>query len=442
MITVGDPKIIKSILVKDFNIFHNRSPLKLKHEILSKNLFNSTDDDWKRYRSIISPTFTSGKMKRMYPLIDHCHKYCIDNLESHVINKKYVNLKDVFGCFTMDVIAKCAFGTETNANEDKNNPFVVNGRKVFSFPLRMVILMIILPAFLLKLIGYKMSFIDEEGSQFFINVAKHIVRKRRQNNEKHNDFLQLLMDCQSSDSNEIDNSESHHINEGEDEINANKQALNINISKKKLEEDEILAQAWIFFVAGYETTATTLSFCIYELAINQQMQDKLYEEVKSNADENGNIDYEKLTKLPYLDAVIAETLRKYPPVLRLERHASQNYVIPEINIPIVKDTIVEIPVYAIHHCEEFYPNPEKFYPDRFLPENRHLIQPYTYLPFGAGPRNCIGMRFGLLEAKFGLFKIIEKFKFFKCPETDVPAQMLFLRRIIGAKRLIVSVDYR
>lgn len=445
VLEVGDPELIKLILVKDFNVFHNRrSDRKIKHNIINKNLFDAEDEFWRKIRTIVTPTFTSGKMKKMYSLIDDCAKYAIDNLESHVVSKKEAKIKDVFSCLTMDVIAKCAFGTDTNANQDKYNPFVVNGIELFNVKIYRVILITLCPRFILKLLNIK-SFFNEKNNEFFLNVARHIIRKRRANNERRNDFLQLLMDAQSSDKIEEDknDSELHHVNQDEEGIKAEKQTWNYEIDKdQRLTEDEICAQAWVFFIAGYETTATTLSFCCYELALNQEIQNKLYQELKLAIEKNGDIDYDTLSKLPYLDAVISETLRKYPPVQRLERTATQTYQVPNTKVTINKGNIVYIPVYAIHHDEEYYPSPETFKPERFLPENRHLIKPYTYLPFGCGPRNCVGMRFGLLEAKLALTKIIPKYKFVKTSNTKVPLEFLPNRLLLASKSIIVGVERR
>ncbi len=156
------------------------------------------------------------------------------------------------------------------------------------------------------------------------------------------------------------------------------------------------------------------------MALNPHVQDKLYEEVNAVADKNGDIDYDTLMKLPYLDSVLSETLRKYPPFFRLERRVAQKYKLGDSGIELFKDQIVEIPVFAIHHSEEFYPNPDDFNPDRFMPKNRSQIKSYTYLPFGVGPRNCIGLRFALLEAKLGVSKLIQRYKFFRSENTDVP----------------------
>ena len=442
MLTVAEPELIKLILVKDFHVFRNRKQRNAFHEIVDKNLFFAIDDHWKRLRAIVSPTFTSGKVKKMSSLIDECTKNCLENLEFHVNNKKNMNLKEVFGSFTMDCIAKCAFGTDINANKNADNPFVVNAKQLFTIKILKILLTNLLPIFLLRLFRIKSVF-NEENNQFFIRVARHIIRKRRESNQMYNDFLQLLMDCQSNENNKKEvqlDSESHYLNEEQEESEL--ETLKFHGGKKELTEDEIVAQAWVFFLAGYETTATTLSFCTYELALNQDIQEKLYQEIESVSKNNQQIDYETLTKLPYLDAIVSETLRKYSPFIRLERSVSENYNLLNTGIKLSKGDLIEIPVYAIHHCEEFYPSPEQFKPERFLAENRHLIKPYTYLPFGAGPRNCIGMRFGLLETKLCLFKIIQKYRFYQCANTDVPLKFFPLRKIIAAKKMVVGIEAR
>ncbi len=229
---------------------------------------------------------------------------------------------------------------------------------------------------------------------------------------------------------------------GEEELAAERNALNINFTNKYLTENEILAQAWIFFVAGYETTATTLSFCSYELAVNPECQEKLYEEVSSAIDSKGEISYETLAKLHYLDSVISETLRLYPPVIRLEREAMTDHKLGDTGITLFKGQIVEIPTYAVHHSEEYYPNPEKFIPERFMPENRHQIIPYTFIPFGAGPRNCVGMRFALMEAKLALAQIVRKFKFVRSAKTEVPLKFKTVTPLCAAKSIIVGIEKR
>ena len=111
------------------------------------------------------------------------------------------------------------------------------------------------------------------------------------------------------------------------------------------------------------------------MALNPDIQERLRAEVDGAVDADGELPYEGLTKLPLLDAVIAETLRLYPPVLRIDRKCSQDYKLGESGITLFKGQDVDIPVYAIHHSSDFYENPEQFNPDRFMPHNRHKLTP-------------------------------------------------------------------
>ncbi|CAG2183082.1 unnamed protein product, partial [Oppiella nova] len=218
------------------------------------------------------------------------------------------------------------------------------------------------------------------NATFFVDFSRSLIKKRRNNNEKHNDFLQLLMNSERSDGDireASDANEAHHVNEGKDEIKANVEAF-AGVLEKTLTEDEILAQCYIFFIAGYETTATTLSFCAYELALNPELQDRLYEETKEAFNEKGEMDYSVLSRLPFIDALLSETLRHYSFALRLEREAMEDVMLGNTGVKIEKGVIVEIPIYAIHHDPDHYPDPFTFNPDRFMPSNRGHIKPYTY----------------------------------------------------------------
>lgn len=177
-----------------------------------------------------------------------------------------------------------------------------------------------------------------------------------------------------------------HFITGKEELEIEKKVLNVkfNSSNRKLDEDEIIAQAVTFLMAGYETTATSLTYATYELALNPEVQDKLCDEVNAVVDSNGRIDYDVLCRLPYLDAVISEALRHHAPAVKTARTAAQEYKIGDTGVTMYPGQQVDIPIYAIHHDERYYTNPFKFDPERFMPHNRDNLVPYTYLPFGGG----------------------------------------------------------
>jgi cytochrome P450 family 6 len=118
--------------------------------------------------------------------------------------------------------------------------------------------------------------------------------------------------------------------------------------------------------------------------------------------------------------LISESLRKYPPASNLIRCVTNDYKVPDSDVVFPKDLLVMIPVYAIQHDPENFKDPEQYDPDRFAPENEANIRPYSFLPFGEGPRNCIGLRFGMMQARVGLVALLSRFRFTLSPKMLVP----------------------
>lgn len=159
---------------------------------------------------------------------------------------------------------------------------------------------------------------------------------------------------------------------------------------------ELVAQCFLFFVAGFDSSSTALAFAAYELVANPQIQQRLYEEcATTNTRLNGDvITYDELQKMTYLDQFVSEVLRHWPANIRLDRQCIKDYVVDDGNglrFHVDKGRSVIIPVYGIHHDPKYFDEPHIFNPERFSNENKRKITPGTYIPFGVGPRNCIGM---------------------------------------------------
>lgn len=167
-----------------------------------------------------------------------------------------------------------------------------------------------------------------------------------------------------------------------------------SIQKRQWNDDEITAQCFIFFQAGFEVTSQALTFTAYELVANPDVQQKLYEEIAAmNEKLNGQrISYEMIQKMKYLDQVISKALRKWPPVVQLDRLCVKDYVYDDgkRKFLIEKGSNIVYSVFATHRDPKYFPNPIKFDPERFSDENKHHIVAGSYTPFGSGPRNCIG----------------------------------------------------
>ncbi|CAG2167186.1 unnamed protein product, partial [Oppiella nova] len=204
----------------------------------------------------------------------------------------------------------------------------------------------------------------------------------------------------------------------------------------------ILLPKFVCRLLGYKSSNNESNNEFLMNAIKHVIRQRTAEpnKVEAVVDPTGEIGYDDLTRLPFLDAVLSESLRKYPPIVMLSRQAVNDYTIPDSGIVIPKGQHIEIPVYAVHHNPEYYPNPEKFDPDRFMPENRDKIKPYTYLPFGAGPRNCIGMRVALMEAKLCIAHLVRRYILFPTNETPVPIKYRAGKLILATDKLEICMS--
>ncbi|XP_077295471.1 putative cytochrome P450 6a13 [Arctopsyche grandis] len=188
--------------------------------------------------------------------------------------------------------------------------------------------------------------------------------------------------------------------------------------KLKFQGDTLLAQAAIFFSAGFQTISSTISFSLYELAMSPDVQEKVLIEIEEVLNShNGMVTNEAIQNMKYLGMCIKETLRKYPILPFLDRVCQNRYKIPNTNVILEPQTTVYIPMIGIHMDPQYHPEPEVYRPERFSPENFKHMDPSTYMPFGHGPRNCIGERLGVVETKLGLVHILKDFKVKTCPKT-------------------------
>ncbi|KAF5290750.1 hypothetical protein FQR65_LT11531 [Abscondita terminalis] len=393
---IKDPELIKSILIKDFNIFPNRAFYCNENidPIISNALLGIEAPQWKDLRKRLSPVFTSGKMKMMMPLMLECGK----NLEKYITEtlNQNIEMKDVASKYTTDVITSCAFGLNADSFGPENTDFREHAKLIFSSsPLRILknVTYVFAPMFV-KI--FKYSFFNDRASNYFRKIFNDTLQTRENSPVKRNDLVDIL--------NEIKNGESSTSNFG----------------NKVILGDRIFAQAFIFFGAGYETTSSTIAFTLHELSVNINVQEKLRDEIFREIEKHGDLSYEAVQNMKYLDMIVSETLRKYSLTPLLHRKAIQDYKFEGTSLVIDKGTTVLISQEALHWDHKFFPQPEKYDPERFNEVNKHSFPNYVYLPFGDGPRNCIGERFALLSSKLGIIQIIRKFKVEKNSETRHP----------------------
>ncbi|KAF2889677.1 hypothetical protein ILUMI_16496, partial [Ignelater luminosus] len=188
--------------------------------------------------------------------------------------------------------------------------------------------------------------------------------------------------------------------------------------------DRIIAQAGQFFLAGFETVSSTMAFTLYELCINKDIQNKVRLELMRVLTNHGKFTSEAVQDMKYLEMVVNESLRKYPVLPFLDRICLEDYKIPNSNFVIEKGTAVYVPMFGLHYDPDYFPNPEEFIPERFAGDDYENTSKLAYIPFGIGPRKCIGARFGLTVVKLGLAHILSTFEVERSRDTPVPLKYL------------------
>ncbi|XP_008047339.1 thromboxane-A synthase [Carlito syrichta] len=364
----------------------------------------------------------------MTPLISQACDLLLAHLKRYAESGDAFDIQRCYCCYTTDVVASVAFGTEVDSQQTPEDLFVRHCRRFFKFCIPRPILVLILsfPSIMVPLAWILPNKNRDELNGFFNKLIRNVIASRDQQaaEERRRDFLQMVLDARHSASSvgvEDFDMVREVFSSTRCELGPSWQGQPRTMSRP-LSADEIVGQAFIFLIAGYEIITNTLSFATYLLATNPDCQEKLLREVDLFKEKHAAPEYCSLREgLPYLDMVIAETLRMYPPAFRFTREAAQDCELLGQRIP--AGAVLETAVGALHHDPVHWPSPETFDPERFTAEAQRQRRPFTYLPFGAGPRSCLGVRLGLLEVKLTLLHVLHKFRFQACPETQVPLQL-------------------
>ncbi|CAD5231113.1 unnamed protein product [Bursaphelenchus okinawaensis] len=394
-INTTDLDIVNEVFIKQFSKFVNRPtqhfnagyPLNDSILQMTKDGVEGRGYGWKDVRSVVSPIFTTGKLKAMLPLMEERTEAFINMLKTKASQgeiEMYIELQSL----SLDIIGRCAFGMETDCINDKNDKFYTNTRTFFQ-QLSLEDSFGTLVGMLSPKLSHFIRPWTKEGraEKVLIHGLKEIVDKRRQNfeNESGNghrrDLISLLLEQD--------------------------RERQMNQKKPPLHEMTLISNCYAILLAGYETTSTALAFALYALSKHQDVQQQLFDEINDYIESEKKVKYEDIFKFQYLDAVVKETLRRYSPVVFFSsRECVEDCEIKGIKFK--KGICIQAPVQSFHQNPEWWPEPFKFDPNRFL--NIQKIDQLKWIPFGIGPRNCVGMRFAELEMKSALIAIVKNFK--------------------------------
>ncbi|MCJ8748301.1 hypothetical protein PDJAM_G00163220 [Pangasius djambal] len=400
---VMDTEIIKTVLIKEcYSLFTNRRNFRLNGPLYDA-LTIAEDEDWKRIRSVLSPSFTFGRLKEMFGIMKSHSRSLIENLQKTSERGESADIREFFGAFSLDVVTSTAFGVDIDSLNNPKDPFVTNVKELLKFDFfnPLFVTIALFPFITPVLEKMDVSIFPTSVTDFFYTFLQKIKSERvAQDHEKRVDFMQLMIDSQKSEKDDLNGKETN----------------------KGLNDHEILSQSMIFIFAGYETSSKTLSFLFYNLASNPETLKKLQEEIDETFPNKAEVDYDTVMNMDYLDAALNESLRLYPVIFRLHRVCKKTVEINGLTIP--KDTVVLIPTYAIQRDPEYWTEPDTFKPERFTQKNKENIEQCAYMPFGVGPRNCIGMKFALVIIKLAVVEILQRFDISLSEETKVPLELI------------------
>ncbi|RIB14061.1 cytochrome P450 [Gigaspora rosea] len=387
-LSISDQKLVQQILITRAYEF----PKFFLNKILTKELVGESISfaqgyAHKKQRKMMNPSFSIAAVKEMVPLLVQAGHNLKDNWMKQIGNKKgeRITITKLIPKITLDIIGLVGFNYEFNSTTTDSelarayHSIVSAGGEIVS-PL------------LIELIDY-FPFIRNIPTDFakkrcdavknINNISNQLIAEKKNATIRGKDFLSLLMQA----------------NEG---LPADEQ----------LTHDELVGLVMTILFAGHETTSTSLTWSLYYLAKNPDMQDRLRKEIlEVFTDRNNFPTFDEIDNLKYLDCVYKEILRIMPPIPSLTRYNKKDEIMNGYVIP--KGTPLMIPIYAIHHDPSIWgDDAEHFNPSRWLdPEIKSKITNCNYLPFGAGPRSCLGMRMAYSELKIILFIIIRNFEF-------------------------------
>ncbi|CAH2068447.1 unnamed protein product, partial [Iphiclides podalirius] len=393
------PEFARRILVKDFEYFQDRFLYAgFSDPLGSLNLFTVKNPMWSAMRRELAPMFTPSRLKIITELMNINAKELVSKIRrDYVGNNKNVNLKELFSMYTSDTVAYSVFGIRVSVLNDQDSPlwYITNHMVKWTFWRGLEFTMIFFVPVVAALL--RLKFFSKAATEFIKKIFWNVVGEREKNNISNNkDLVNQLLKI--------------------------KENMKLPAeSGSELADNLMLAQAAVFILGSIETSSTVLSYCLHELANYPKEQEKLYNEVNQalQNSENQFLSFEELLNLKFLSSCINETMRKYPPVAYLDRICNHRYKLND-SITIEKGTPVFINVLAIHYNKDIYPEPLKWLPERMNCSSDSDNLNFTFLPFGEGPRFCIGKRYGMMQIRAALVQLISAYEL---KPADIPYEV-------------------
>ncbi|EDW30777.1 GL13322 [Drosophila persimilis] len=412
-----DPHDIEFILSSQQHITKNNL-YELLHCWLGTGLLMSTGKKWHSRRKIITPTFHFKILEQFVEIFDQQSAVMVGQLQQRADGKTAINIFSVVCLLALDIIAETAMGTKIQAQMSPNLPYVQAVTDVTNIMTTRFIHAWQRIDWLFRLVHPGMAKRQDSAIKVMHDFTENIIKQRRQ----------ALVSAGKQE-------EEEEVKEDDDLGQKRRMALldvllQSTIDGASLSNDDIREEVDTFMFEGHDTTTSAISFCLYEISRHPQVQQLLVEEIHEvlGVDRQRPVTLRDLGELKYLENVIKESLRLHPPVPMIGRWFNEDVEIRGKRIP--AGTNYTVGIFVLLRDPEYFESPDEFKPDRF-DSTSPQTHPYAYIPFSAGPRNCIGQKFALLEMKSTISKLLRNFELLPLGPEPRPAMNIVLRSANG-----------
>lgn len=375
---IRDLEIARHILNVDFVHFYPRGLARNEDkELLLKNIFHADGDTWKLIRQRITPAFTTAKLKAMFPLVITCAEKLQGIGEKIVAEGGECDVRELMARFSTEFIGACGFGIEMDTINNENSTFRKLGKRFFQRSFKEVFLMGLWDVF--PGLRNTLTIMEKDVEKMLADISIKIFEQRNYKPIGRNDFVDLLLELAKQGTIVGESIKDRHPDGSPKQV-----AMEMDLQC-------LISQVFVFFAAGFETSSSATSFTLHELAFNPDIQREIQNELDEVLSKYDNkLCFDAVAEMKLLDMALKEALRIFPPLGTLQRVCARKYTISQLGITLDPGVKIIIPIQAIQNDEKYFPNPSEFKPERFTAEEVNKRPKYAYLPFGEGPRACIG----------------------------------------------------
>ena len=360
------------LLTKDDNY-------KLLSDWLGIGIVLSDGDIWHRRRKLLTPTFHVSILESFLPIMEKESKILVEKLSADI--GRTINIESLLTSCALGIITETTMGVNIHAQTTNNHPYLDAIHNLEDIIIQRI---------------YTPFWNNDKYFRFTKTYSKWI----QYVNIVHTFALNVITDRRSK----------FRIKSENEFYQEKKRAfLDYLLEDGMLDQVALRDEVNTFMFAGHDTTATATKWCLFMLGHNSEIQGKVHEEIDSIIHQKDDpITMNEIRSMKYLERCIKETLRLYPSIANIARHLTQNVEINGFTLP--KGTSVILDFYSLHRDTRYFPKPEVFDPDRFLPENQVNKHQFAYLPFSAGMRNCLGQKFAMIAIKMMIASILKQYR--------------------------------